>query len=403
MKILLLVLFVCANAFSNLELRIGKNSNLYDSLIANGFARQDVFAIVAAAKPYKNLNRLRSNTKLLVSYDNSPAVFPTGLEIRMDEFSKLVLKKNWGQLDWVAEVEKHYIEKRLLHYKGFVESSLWESAIAAKMPANFIVELAEVFAWEVDFSREVRKGDSWRICIEQVFVDGRPTSDYRIIAAQYVNQGQVFEAFRFTKDKDFVGYFDSEGNNLRKMFLKSPLRYGRISSRFQRRRFHPVLKKYRPHYGVDYAAPIGTPIRSVGDGVVQRIGRRGGAGKMLKIRHTQIYATAYKHLSRFKKGLRRGSKVKQGEVIGYVGNTGLSTGPHLHFEFYKHGRYVDPLRLKFPSANPVHPDDMQEFLAMVPKWKSYLPSWLLAGSSKRPQTFGAVKVLLPIEFTTTVN
>jgi len=260
-------------------------------------------------------------------------------------------------------------------YTGIVKTSLWESAEEAKMDPQLISELSEIFAWQIDFAREVRREDRWRIMVNQKRVRGKPVGWGDIKVAEYENEGRPYTAILFEKEGVPKGYYAPDGNSLRKMFLKSPIRYARISSRFQKRRFHPVLKINRPHLGVDYAARRGTPVRSVGAGRVTFVGRRGGGGKTIKITHNSIYKTAYKHLNGYAKGIRSGARVEQGQVIGFVGSTGLSTGPHLHFEFFKRGRFVDPLRQEFPSANPVPKKYLTEFTAYTNEILLSLPTW----------------------------
>lgn len=180
-----------------------------------------------------------------------------------------------------------------------------------------------------------------------------------------MNQHKVFTSFYFTDNSGRSSYYDKNGKSLRKAFLKSPLRYRRISSYFSKRRFHPILKIYRPHYGIDYAAPIGTPVESIGDGRITVIGWKGGYGRYIKIRHNHTHETAYGHLSRFAKGLKKGSKVKQGDVIGFVGSSGLSTGPHLDFSVTKRGRYIDPLKIESPPALRLSTKDKERFNAVI--------------------------------------
>lgn len=182
-------------------------------------------------------------------------------------------------------------------------------------------------------------------------------------------------AFLLRIDGESKGYYSSDGSSLRRMFLKSPIHFARISSRFQKKRFHPILKIHRPHNGVDYAARRGTPVRAVGDGTILLAGRRGGAGNMIKIRHNSTYQTAYLHLQNFAKGIRKGTRVKQGQIIGYVGSTGMSTAPHLHFEFYQNGRFVDPLGRKFPSAEPVAAHLLERFQNEATVYRRSLPPW----------------------------
>lgn len=360
-------------------------STLFAVLTEMNVSGETIYQMVQAAKPHRDLSRITPGTRFRLTYREQPASADsaaaealstpevTGITIRFRPQESLLIENRNGL--WVAEPILKEVETRITTFSGQVTSSLWESAVEAQMDPHLIAELAEIFAWQMDFSREVRMNDRWRLSVEQEFIQNEAVGWGSILAAEYINGDEVHAAFLFRKNGEDLGYFGPDGGSLRRMFLKAPIQYGRISSRFTNRRFHPVLKRNRPHLGVDYAAPTGTPIRAVGDGVVTMSGWNGGAGNMLKIRHNGTYETAYKHLSRFAKGIRRGARVKQGQTIGYVGSTGLSTGPHLHFEFFVNGRYVDPLRQKFPSADPVPPHQLAQFMASRESLIGTLPAW----------------------------
>lgn len=352
---------------------IGKNSSLYLSLRELNVAPLTIHEVVEAAKPFTNLGRLRPGTRFQLIHDDVQSNELSEIKFRFSPVEKLEVVK--GSQGWVARKIEVKIDSRVVTFRGVVKTTLWESAVAAQMDPNLTVELAEIFAWQVDFAREVQVNDRWRLSVEQKVVKGRPFGWGKILAAEYENVGELYSAVLFRSGKKELGYFAPDGSSLRRMFLKSPIKFGRISSRFQRRRFHPILKVNRPHLGVDYAAPRGTPVRAVGDGVVTVARWRGGGGKTIMLRHNSVYKTAYKHLSGYARGVRPGSKVKQGQIIGYVGSTGMSTGPHLHFEFYKHGRYVDPLRQKFPSADPVPDELLGQFKSKTPMALASLPEW----------------------------
>ena len=225
------------------------------------------------------------------------------------------------------------------------------------------MRLSEVFAWQIDFFR-IQRGDRFRVVYEERTVDGTTIGPGDIVAAYFVHRGRTYYAYRFD-DGEGSEYFDENGQSLRRELLKAPLRFSRISSRFTNRRFHPVLKRYRPHHGTDYAAPTGTPVLSVGDGTVQFAAYKGYNGNYVKIRHNATYTTGYLHLSRIADGLRPGATVKQGDTIGYVGSTGLSTGPHLDYRFWKNGTAIDPYSVELPPARPVAPQHMTAFRNVV--------------------------------------
>jgi murein DD-endopeptidase MepM/ murein hydrolase activator NlpD len=221
------------------------------------------------------------------------------------------------------------------------------------------VELSEIYQWSIDFFG-LQEGDKFKVIYDESFVDSNSVGISRIHAAWFYHAGHAFWAIPFEQDS-VMSYFDEEGNSLRKAFLKAPLRFSRISSGFSNSRLHPILKIRRPHHGVDYAAPIGTPVQAVGDGQVIAAAYQRGGGNYVKLKHNGVYTTAYLHLSKFGKGIKQGAYVKQGDVIGYVGSTGLSTGPHLDFRFYKHGKAVNPLKVEAPPVEPVHEENLLDY------------------------------------------
>ena len=332
-----------------------------------------IHEVVEASKPVYNLSRMHPGIRFQLKYDSLSGTQLTQIQFRLSALEKLTLKRE--HTGWRAEKTIEQVDIQIVHFSGTVNSSLWDSAVKAGMDPDLISELADIFGWEVDFSREVRVNDRWRLSVEQKKVKGQPVGWGAILAAEYINSGEVHQAALFRLDKEDRGYFTPTGQSLRKVFLKSPIRYGRITSGFKRRRFHPVLQIYRAHRGVDYGAPIGTPVRSVGDGTVIFAARSGGGGNVIKVRHNATYQTAYKHLNGYARGVHNGARVKQGQVIGYVGNTGMSTGPHLHFEFYQSGNYIDPLGKRFPSAEPVPSEHLTFFKSSAEQLLKTLPEW----------------------------
>jgi murein DD-endopeptidase MepM/ murein hydrolase activator NlpD len=362
-----------------------RTATFYEKLALAGIPGPEIVNLVNSAKPEMDFRRVQRGFQfdLLYSKEIRPVLGtaadaePTrqflGIYVPLNAVRSLFIeKKDDGA--YAVRVVEEVIERKLKAYAGHVEDSLWMSATNAEMSPLLVAELAEIFAWQVDFAREVRRGDRWRVLIDQGYVGTERLNDARILAAEYINEGEVFQAV-FYQRGDSKGYYFPDGSSLRRMFLKSPIKFGRITSRFNRARFHPVLKVRRPHLGVDYGAPTGTPIRAVGDATVTFAAMRGGAGNMITLRHNSVYKTNYMHLSRFAKGIRPGAKVKQGDLIGYVGSTGMSTGPHLHFEMWQNGRYVDPLNVKFPSAEPLPANQLAEFREIAAKFLNSLPAW----------------------------
>ncbi|NLI99550.1 MAG: peptidoglycan DD-metalloendopeptidase family protein [Bacteroidales bacterium] len=245
--------------------------------------------------------------------------------------------------------------------EGVITSSMWNAIVGAGAPALLALKLSDVYAWQIDFF-DVKEGDSFRVMYDVAYINDTSMVDVaNIEGAVFTHRGEKYRAIPFQQDS-VREYFDESGNSLRKEFLKAPLDFIRISSRFSNARFHPVLKRYRPHHGVDYAAPTGTPVKTIGDGVViERAYQGGGAGNYVKVRHNSVYTTTYMHLSRFASGIQKGATVKQGQVIGYVGSTGLSTGPHLDFRVHKNNQPVNPLTIDSPPCEPVKPELLDSF------------------------------------------
>lgn len=272
-----------------------------------------------------------------------------GFEYEIDSEEKLLFRRDGtGELEVLREPIRYQV--RTERVAGTIESSLFMALEEAGEHAELALRLAEIFAWDVDFMLDIRSGDSFQAIVEKRRRNGAFSGYGRILAAEFINQGNVSRAFLFEDDAGRPEYYDAGGKNLRKAFLKTPLRFTRISSGFSHSRLHPIKKVRLPHPGVDYAAPTGTPVKAIGDGVVLARAYDGASGNYVKIRHSSVYETAYLHLSRFGRGIRKGVRVKQGQVIGYVGSTGLATGPHLDFRVKKHGRYINPRTLKAPPA-----------------------------------------------------
>ncbi|MCK8602699.1 M23 family metallopeptidase [Desulfoferrobacter suflitae] len=245
--------------------------------------------------------------------------------------------------------------------KGTITDNLYDSCIRAGLPGASILQLADLFAYDIDFVTDLREGDTFAVHFREEVKDGRRVRVDAILAAEMTVDGELYQAFYYKLNDGYEGYFDADGRSLCKLFLKAPLSYSRISSTFTHKRMHPILKIYRPHLGIDYAAPHGAPVSSLGNGTVSYLGRKGGFGNYIEIRHGQGYKTTYGHLAGFAKGLRTGSTVQQGEVIGYVGSSGLATGPHLDFRFYKDNQPINFLKTDFPNARSLEKSQLADF------------------------------------------
>lgn len=258
------------------------------------------------------------------------------------------------------------IEIRTKTTAGVINTSLWNAMVESETNPNLANDLSEIYAWAIDFFG-IQKGDSYKVIYDELYVEDENIGIGKVHAALFKHANHDYYAFYFVQDS--VGdYFDDEANSMRRTFLKAPLRFKRISSRYSHSRMHPILKVRQPHHGVDYAAAYGTPVHAIGDGVVIFAARKGANGHLVKIKHNGTYTTAYLHLSKYGKGIKRGVHVKQGDVIGYVGSTGRSTGPHLDFRFYRNGKAIDPLKVKSPPAKPVDSTYLNEYRPIVERY-----------------------------------
>ncbi|MBF0471444.1 MAG: peptidoglycan DD-metalloendopeptidase family protein, partial [Gammaproteobacteria bacterium] len=237
--------------------------------------------------------------------------------------------------------------------KGVIQNSLYSTGLEAGLSEGVIMELAGIFGWDIDFALDIRKNDTFLVLYEEQYLDGKKINDGPILAAEFTNHNRHFQAIRFVDDHGNSNYFSPDGLSMRKAFLRSPVDFRRISSKFSPERYHPILGKKRPHRGVDYAAATGTPIKAAGDGKVIQLGTMGGYGKTIILQHGGKYTTLYGHMSSYQRKIKQGSRVQQGDVIGYVGKTGMATGPHLHYEFRVNGVHRNPLTVKFPNAAPI--------------------------------------------------
>lgn len=253
-------------------------------------------------------------------------------------------------------------EMRIGFAEAIIDSSLFEAGDAVLLPPSLTLAMATIFGWDIDFALDVRDGDSFSVMYEQIFVDGTKVKDGAILAAEFINQGQVYHAIRHTDRRGHSEYFSPKGVPMRKAFLRTPVDFTRISSYFGKR-VHPILNTLRDHNGVDYAADTGTPIRAAGEGAVEFRGIKGGYGNTLILAHGRGYSTLYGHMARFAKGIRVGSRVKQGQIVGYVGSSGLATGPHLHYELRVGGVHRNPLSVKMAERERLEKNEMKKFTA----------------------------------------
>lgn len=262
---------------------------------------------------------------------------------------------------FTAETVAEDLHTRIVHATGVISSSLFEAGQATGMTDANIMSLAEIFGYDIDLVLDIREGDQFTVVYEEIFKDGRKVKDGNILAAEFNNQGKRYRAVRYAAEDGNAGYYRPDGASVRRAFIRTPVEFTRITSRFSLQRRHPILNRIRAHRGVDYAAPSGTPVRATGNGTVTVAGRQGGYGHVVILDHPGGYSTVYGHLSRFAKGIKQGSAVRQSQVIGYVGQSGLATGPHLHYEFRVGGVHRDPLNVALPNAQPIAKDKLPRF------------------------------------------
>ena len=282
----------------------------------------------------------------------------TGIEIIKDSINSILI-----EITDKISIKKISKDVELIQSfkSGVIKTSFYEAALEAEIPDSIIMDFAYIFGWDIDFIFDIREGDSFNVIYETPYSEGEKVKNGDIILAKFVNRGKIYSANRFFLNENDKEFFDDNGNNLQKAFLRAPLDFAYISSHFNPNRMHPVLHTIRAHNGVDYAAKTGSPVRTTGNGTVHYAGRRNGCGNEIVIKHSNDYSTRYCHLSKFKSGIKKGTKVIQGETIGFVGSTGLATGPHLHYEFKIGNKHVDPVKLQLPSAEPISQNLRSDF------------------------------------------
>jgi murein DD-endopeptidase MepM/ murein hydrolase activator NlpD len=345
-----------------MELRIGRGMTFYESLAARGAAHEDIMTLVDACRGFRNLRHVRAGELFRIHITSDGGLRSLGFD--MDEESYVTWMRQGDT--YIREDGAYPVEYRLKGVSGTIETSLYESLQDIGAPLTLAPKMNDILGWDIDFNRDLRKGDTFGILYEEVWKEDELIRTGTIKALEIVNRGKVKRAMRFTTQGGRPGYFDPDGNNMQKQLMRAPVEYSRISSGYSHRRFHPVLKRWMPHLGVDYAAPLGTPVRAGGDGVVLVATTKKGNGRYIQIRHTnREYETYYLHLSRYAKGIRKGTRVEQGQIIGYVGASGYATGPHLDYRVKRNGTFVNPRKLKLPAAAPVAENLRPHFASLV--------------------------------------
>lgn len=329
----------------------------------------------AAASDYlRNSNEARSFRKLATGKEVQAVTDASGALVSLsylgDQGAQVVIKKHGDTFS--PETVAAQLEKRLFVRTGEIKTSLYAATDAAGMPEAAANQLTEIFSGDVDFHHDLKRGDRFTAVYEMTYSNGALVKTGQIQAAEFINQGHVYRAVRFQNAAGHSDYYTPEGKSLKKAFLRSPIAFSRVSSGFTMSRFHPVLNTWRAHKGVDFAAAIGTPVKATSDGAVEFVGKQNGYGNVIILKHQANLSTVYGHLSRFARGLHKGERISQGEVIGFVGMTGLASGPHLHYEFRINGQQHDPLRVALPNALPINAANRTAFKALADKFVANL-------------------------------
>jgi murein DD-endopeptidase MepM/ murein hydrolase activator NlpD len=356
----------------NYSATINSGDSLYQIFSSLNFSKQEINNVITEFEKIFDTKKIKVGDNYTITYstDNKLIKF----EYIPNVINSYIVEKISGT-NYSSYHLKHNLEEKIVLISGKIEKTLWDSITSLNLSGEVVLNFADIFAWQIDFLTETRTNDKFKIILKQYFLKGKKYKDGEILAAYY-NGSFTKEHYGilFVDDDGTRGYYDLNGNSLSKTFLRAPLNYRRISSFFTYKRFHPILRYFRPHLGIDYVAPTGTPVVTIGDGKIIFVGWKNGFGKTVVIKHNNVYTTSYGHLSKFKKGIYVGRKVKQGDVIGYVGSTGLSTGPHLDFRIQQNGRYVNFLTLNFPSSRSVSKQKMVEFNKQKNSLLSYFNS-----------------------------
>ena len=348
-----------AETFNFIKLKraeIKRNDSLFSILKRLGIEEKNIVTLV---------NSDRSNLLAQIKIGKT-------LEVGISDFNKVislnyikdfksgVRAKKSGEVYEIEEYELN-TEKYRVFKNIEINNSLYVDGLKEGLPDSVIMDLVYIFGWDIDFVHDIRPGDSYSLIYEEVFVNGEKKLDGDILIAEFINRDRTHTAIRYKLQNGFSEYFSLEGRNVKKAFLRSPVKFSYISSSYNLKRRHPILHKIRAHTGVDYAASRGTPVRTTGDGTVVFADKKGGYGNLVEIKHTEDYSTRYAHLNKFHSKIKVGGKVKQSETIGYVGRTGTATGDHLHYEFRVNGKHTNPLTVKLPNAKPIHENDKDSY------------------------------------------
>jgi murein DD-endopeptidase MepM/ murein hydrolase activator NlpD len=342
--------------FATIEVTVGRNDTMDRLFRRFELSLSDLAALRGLPELRSQMDRLKPGELLKFMHRGGELV---GLERKLSDSE--TLKVTRSENGFSTDVLENPLEVQVRTVRGTIDSSLFQSTTSVGLDDRTAIELAEIFQYDIDFVLDIQPGDRFTVAFEELSQDGEPLRSGTILAAKFVNDGKEYRAVRYVGADGRAEYYSPDGKSLRKAFMRAPVQFSRISSRFNPSRHHPVLNRIRAHRGVDYAAPVGTPIRAAGNGRVRFAGQQGGFGNVVELEHGLGIVTVYGHLSRFAPSLRRGQRVELGSVIGYVGMTGLATGPHLHYEYRVRGVHKNPQTVQLPDANPVAESERERF------------------------------------------
>ena len=363
----------------------GDNLSLIFSRLA--ISKNDLYQILSLGEDTQSLKRLKPGQVLRLKFEDSKV---EELVHESDLTHTLKVKKTDDEFE--AKIIKEKPEIKVATSTGSIQDSLFLSGQKAGLSDNVIMQMFDIFGWDIDFVLDIRKDDEFRVVYEELYKNGEKIKDGKILAAEFINQGRTFKAVRYVDFEEQPGYYSEQGKSMRKAFLRTPVNFTRISSHFNLERKHPVLNKIRAHKGVDYAAPLGTPVKSTGNGKILFVGTKNGYGNTVIVQHGGKYTTLYAHLSRFSRGLKKGNRIEQGQTIAYVGKTGLATGPHLHYEFRIDGLHRNPLTVDLPKSLPLPEKFMKDFIQQT---KPLLTQLASLSSESRHAKSDSMKKELP--------
>ncbi|MFO7923117.1 MAG: peptidoglycan DD-metalloendopeptidase family protein [Bacteroidales bacterium] len=360
------------DSFRVVEGRVRRNQTLSTIMSEYNISPPLINLIAGSPRGLFDARRIRAGSRYRVFFTNDSINLPRYFIYEPDpvEYVKIHLHDTV-----IIERGSRQVKKVVKSAAGHINSSLWDAMMDNDLPPVLAIELSEIYAWSIDFFG-LKHGDQFGFIYTEDYIDSLSVGIDKIIAAYFNHMGREFYAIPFEQDS-IISFFDQEGNSLRRTFLKAPLRYSRISSGFSHSRMHPIYRVRRPHHGVDYAAPVGTPVLAIGDGRVIETSYSAGAGRMIRIRHNSVYTSAYLHLRNYASGIRQNVWVKQGDVIGYVGSTGASTGPHLDFRIWRNGQPVNPLSIEAPPVEPVAEENMEAFDRAKEIWTERLDQLII--------------------------